>query len=61
MKGVYPAVKDRGHGTKGGARALLLKGFGVKYQECLSLKSPEVEVVCSHAVYEGLEWCCCDC
>ena len=55
MKGVYPAGKDRGHGTKGGARALLLKGFGVKSQECLSLKSPEVEVVCSHAVYEGLE------
>ena len=48
MKTVYPAEKDRGHGTKGGARALLLKGCCVKFP---GVSVPQVPV-CSHAGYE---------
>ena len=52
MKTVYPAEKDRGHGTKGGARALLLKGCCVKFPGVSVPQVSDVEVVCSHAVYE---------
>ena len=31
MKASYPAGRDRGHGTKNGAQALLLTGCGVKF------------------------------
>ena len=63
VRAVCLAEKDRGDGTKVEARALLLKGCCVKFPGVSVPQVLEAEVVCSHAVYEGLEWdhCCCWC
>ena len=60
MKAVYPARKDRGHRTKGGARALLLKGCAVKFPGVRVPQVPEVQVVSCDIVYVRLErdHCC---
>ena len=57
MKAAYPAGRDRGHETKNGAQALLLKGCGVKFPGVPVPQVPEVEVV-SRPKYKELEWDC---
>ena len=61
MKAVYQVRKNRGHGLKGGARALLRKGRCVKFPGGSVPQVLEVEVVYCGTVYEGREWdhCCC--
>ena len=49
MNSVYPARKERGHGSKGGARALLLKGCCLKFPGVF-VPQVLVEVVYSYAV-----------